>query len=439
MVRTIQASVDILKYIEKIDTSASLAIGLIFGQTCGNRDYIVHMAKTSILPPLKLRTLSDVNDLWLADHAKQATRMLPGGMFVIGVFLVTDTDILAASFPVHLKSLLSQLNKTLSAEYLYGNTDNNEKIILNYCLKTKSIKCKSFEVATSSVKPAEIKFTEDRNKWIKLECRYELDETYFLENNNHEVDLKKHMNIILKDVNNNLKSSVILYDGEVKNEDEILDSFSKKKKILRSSKISYTDSEHDCKPITVTILQSCNEKFTDISIKSTDNQIKIVGQIVSNVWLNPAISFKIATASIVQDIMRSLSTRLEMHWDSLIEEEHKEDSNSIHEPPRRVMITLPQSGITVSDYLFPGEGAEEAKNSVEEILDIKLDGQSDVIQDVEGSIDITNYGGNISQIAEGKVTKEEKEHNRMLFIIGSVFAFIVLIISVLVHILIKYL
>lgn len=50
------------------------------------------------------------------------------------------------------------------------------------------------------------------------------------------------------------------------------------------------------------------------------------------------------------------------------------------------MITIPGTEITVSDYLFPGEGAEEAKTSVEEILDIKLAGLPDEIQEVEGFI-----------------------------------------------------
>lgn len=50
------------------------------------------------------------------------------------------------------------------------------------------------------------------------------------------------------------------------------------------------------------------------------------------------------------------------------------------------MISIPGSEVTVSDYLFPGEGAEEAKNSVEEILDIRLEGLPDEIQEIEGSI-----------------------------------------------------
>lgn len=57
--------------------------------------------------------------------------------------------------------------------------------------------------------------------------------------------------------------------------------------------------------------------------------------------------------------------------------------NCVHEPPRRVLIELPNSNITLSDYLFPGEGPEDAKSSLEELLDIEIKGKLK-IQDVEG-------------------------------------------------------
>lgn len=57
--------------------------------------------------------------------------------------------------------------------------------------------------------------------------------------------------------------------------------------------------------------------------------------------------------------------------------------NCVHEPPRRVLIELPNNNITLSDYLFPGEGPEDAKSSLEELLDIEIKGKLK-IQDVEG-------------------------------------------------------
>jgi hypothetical protein len=59
------------------------------------------------------------------------------------------------------------------------------------------------------------------------------------------------------------------------------------------------------------------------------------------------------------------------------------DMNSVHEPPRRVLISLPNTNIAISDYLFPGEGPHDAKISLEEMLDIKIHNDADVV-DAEG-------------------------------------------------------
>lgn len=64
------------------------------------------------------------------------------------------------------------------------------------------------------------------------------------------------------------------------------------------------------------------------------------------------------------------------------------DLETFHEPPRRVMIKLPSTNVTFSDYLFPGEGPEEALVSSADLLDLTLQ-----LQDVETDIEVT-AGGN---------------------------------------------
>lgn len=51
---------------------------------------------------------------------------------------------------------------------------------------------------------------------------------------------------------------------------------------------------------------------------------------------------------------------------------HFVEKITLHEPPRRVLIALPESKVTFSDYLFPGEGPQEALISSQELLDLKV-------------------------------------------------------------------
>lgn len=46
---------------------------------------------------------------------------------------------------------------------------------------------------------------------------------------------------------------------------------------------------------------------------------------------------------------------------------------------------MPNSNITLSDYLFPGEGPDDAKTSLEELLDIEINGKLK-IEDIEGQV-----------------------------------------------------
>lgn len=55
---------------------------------------------------------------------------------------------------------------------------------------------------------------------------------------------------------------------------------------------------------------------------------------------------------------------------------------TLHEPPRRVLIALPESKVTLSDYLFPGEGPQEALLSLQELLDLEVQ-ESNVQKDIE--------------------------------------------------------
>lgn len=50
--------------------------------------------------------------------------------------------------------------------------------------------------------------------------------------------------------------------------------------------------------------------------------IKLTGQVACKIWLNPKATVRAATKALTEDLVRSLAARLDMHWDSLIEEEH---------------------------------------------------------------------------------------------------------------------
>lgn len=453
MVRSAVADESLLTYIQNLAKLDVLTIGLILGQTAAEKDLVIHFART---PPVQAATekieknkkasdtnvpikkIENISEFWIADHAKHATRMLPGGMYVLGIFVISETDLLSP-FNGKLRAILNQIHKQLSINsYLFGNQEIQDKLVLNYCTATENFTCKTYNVNTSSVKPGDFKFQPKAMKWNQIECKFDVDQTFPIFKGRYDWSLKKHLQAILDTLNKSFEAAVFLYDHEIKDNDEILESLGKKKKITKSK--SSIKDKSESKAIQVSIFLPCDTKDTedDLEIKGCGGFIRIMGQITSKLWLYPKMTIQEASRSVVEDIVRSLASRLEMHWDSLIDEESgsAQDTNSLHEPPRRVLISLPANKVMLSDYLFPGEGANDAFISLSELLDITLQDKKSIVE-VEGQPDLTEIYPSTDQL---NIDGEETQHNsssadsnKFMYVTGFIVALIVLIVSLVIH------
>lgn len=121
--------------------------------------------------------------------------MLPGGMYVLGVFIVSPEEALNP-LPPKIKSVLNRLHKRLEEEkFLFGNSPSNEKLVLNYVTTKKQVVCKSFEIGVGNVKPAEFKFLSSQIKWVQIYCKYQIEQVYHIRENERDWPLKKHMGV----------------------------------------------------------------------------------------------------------------------------------------------------------------------------------------------------------------------------------------------------
>lgn len=143
-----------------------------------------------------IKTINDVQDSWLADHANQATRLLPGGMYVLGIFIVSQDDVLSPLQP-KIKSILAHIYKQLSNEkFMHGNpVDSIEKLVLNYSIKNATYACRSYDTVSTILKSVPFKFSPIENKWHEIECFYELDQVIPIAENEKDLPLKKHMSV----------------------------------------------------------------------------------------------------------------------------------------------------------------------------------------------------------------------------------------------------
>lgn len=452
MVRSVIAEETILPYLNNLACAENYEVGLIIGQNAGQRDYVIHLARTPRTSPaastkesnsefrkttdryVTIKALKDLDEAGVAEHARHVTRMLPGGIFVLGMFVVGPGDVFAESASLsRMRAVLSRIKKVLlTNKFLHGNSPSSEKLVLHLCSTTQRYVCKMLnpDNMVGTPIPVDWKFQSNPTKWHQLDCKYELDQIFPITTRKIAQPLRKHLQEALSCVDEQIHTAVCVIDGEMRDLSESIESIGKKKKGKNSK-----PAPEDGKVLNASMYIPCSKFNDDPDLQVVDccGEMKFLGVLASRVFLHQRASVQEAVEALKEDVIRSFASRLEMHWDSLIEEEHgsPEEHVTLHEPPRRVLVPLPHCRVTLSDYLFPGEGASEALISLEELLDLQVK-ESDVQKELELQADPTEYCSNEIQV-EGESSEDllpvTVSSSTFLFV-GLSFGLVILAISI---------
>ncbi|KAJ2947010.1 hypothetical protein O0L34_g16354 [Tuta absoluta] len=446
MGRTVYSPEYCLQYLEQYASQESFVIGLILGQSIESRETVIHLARTpdekgSNSPLEKSFSMDDVlqqdllgvSEAWVADHAKHVTRMLPGGMFVLGVFVTSKEDIFEEpKLLAKIKSITNCIHKLLdSNSFMYGNCSTlSEKLLLHMSTNTKILTCKSMEVGTgsSSIKAVDWKFMAKPPLWQRLDCYYEFDEIYPVVVKKNGISVKQQFQQILELSQKVIESSVMFIDGELKNGSEALENLNKKKK-PKNSKVTQQDT---LKSMHVSLfVPFANSLPETVEYMECDGSIHFSGIVSSIVFMYPKATVKEAINAVKQDIVRSLSSRFTMHCDALIDDNLlPEEKVCFNEPPRRVLV--PVGSLYLCDYLFPGEAPAEALLSVRELLDLKIT-EGDVVCDVETPADTSEFDALDRDASSEDLLATPQEASQFMYITGICFAMLVLLVSIIIH------
>ncbi|RZF41642.1 hypothetical protein LSTR_LSTR008077 [Laodelphax striatellus] len=444
----------------KLSKTNGFTSGLILGQSSGAKDFVVHLARTplqlTIEPdakdnsslketPKTWNNVTDIEEKELVEHAKQVTWMLPGGMWVLGIFTIGPGDLFnEALAPSKLKSVLTKLTKCLSVDnYKYGNSPSTEKLAFHLNSDSKKYSCRCLDLsqpqASQTFRPVDWKFQSNCTKWLQVDCHYDFEQLspHLITDSNSTPMVKKLLKEILDQSSIMISKAVCTIDGEIRNGTDSLEVTDKKKK----GKTSGNKSTKEEKTFEVNLYFQ-NEEVPNISdslqVVDTTGELRCVGSLSCRVYLHQKASVEEAVKAIKEDIIRSLSSRLEMHWDSLVEDEVESPDELVvlHEPPRRVLIPLPYCKVAFSDYLFPGEDASETLDSLQLLLGLKLN-ESSLLKDFEGQSDPNQYyelNRHSSSYERNKPRiLKDSQVNSQLIITGMIIAALILFTSVLIQ------
>ncbi|XP_064283851.1 protein odr-4 homolog isoform X2 [Passer domesticus] len=370
MGRTYLVEEGIGQYLTELSTKVKPYVtGLLIGQCSPQRDYVIRAVRTppkeqqqeeSLGPP----KLASLDEEWITTHASQVSRMLPGGLLVLGVFMIATPE-LAKDGQNALRKLIFSVEKSLSKRRLWkpGEEEVSDRAALQICSATKKVVCRTYDVQDpkSSAKPADWKYQSALTaSWVALGCTVNVNIHIPLLATSPNHDLEKNTKNGLNRWSKQIENSVFLINGQVKDED--------------------------------TELLEGQKKFRGNTQPSTQfSDVKVLTQL-----------------ALKRDIINTLSDRCEILFEDLILNEgpqKKSFGREYHVLPQRLFVPVAGSSVMLSDYKFGDEAAGEIQERFVEMLDQPVQAEDMHIAEDISTVDICPVTDSPSDTQQAQLTK----------------------------------
>ncbi|XP_004862839.1 protein odr-4 homolog isoform X1 [Heterocephalus glaber] len=351
--------------------------GLLIGQCSSQKDYVILATRT---PPKEEQNesikypktkLDNLDEEWATEHAHQVSRMLPGGLLVLGVFIITTLE-LANDFQNAVRRLIYAVEKSMNRKRLWNFTEEevSERVILHICSSTKKISCRTYDVCDpkSSARPADWKYQNRLStSWLSLECTVHIDIHIPLSATSVSYTLEKNTKNGLTRWAKQIENGIYFINGQVKDEDcDLLEGQKKSRGNTKASSHSF-----DVRVLTQLFLNSDHRSTATVQICS--GSINLKGDVKCRAYIHsnkPKV--KDAVQAVKRDILNTVSDRCEILFEDLLlneSPEKKDSEKEFHILPHRVFVPIPGSTVMLCDYKFGDESAGEIRDHFIEMLD----------------------------------------------------------------------
>ncbi|XP_053095935.1 protein odr-4 homolog isoform X3 [Pangasianodon hypophthalmus] len=393
------------KYLTNLSAAAgSCETGLFIGQCSAQRDFVVLAVRTphretegateSQRTPI---LLDNIDVEWVAEHARQVSRMLPGGVSVLGLFLIAPPEV-SKEVQNTLKKLVFAVDKSISKSKLWDPSEDDvtERITLHICSKTRKAVCKTFDVKDPkcSAKPADWKYQSGiSSSWPLITCNVQLDLQIPVTSENVDKFIKDGLRNWAKQI----ESALCLINGKAVTDDSELLSGPKK-----STKASQQQT------VRAQILVSADDadagQVSSAVVKECSGSVCLRGVVHCRAYIHTnKPKTRHAAQALKRDVVNTVFSRVEMLLEDLLMNEAADLASGEQVLPRRVFAPISGSGLSVCDYIFPDESTADVAERFKEMLGCDLP-EEDVDTSMEAQ---TCYS--VSGVEDG--CDEEANHN----------------------------
>ncbi|KAI4883044.1 hypothetical protein NFI96_031490, partial [Prochilodus magdalenae] len=363
---TVEESVE--RYLTNLSAAAgSCLTGLLIGQSSAQKDFVVLAVKTphreSEGGSESRRVSSPLDDLdaeWVAEHARQVSRMLPGGVSVLGLFLITPPE-LAKEAQNTLKRLIFAVEKYISRSRLWdlSEDDVTDRVTLHICSKTRKAVCRTYDVKDPkcSAKPADWKYQSSiSSSWPMLTCSVKVDLQIPVTESSSEKCIKDGLRRWAKQI----EAGLCLINGRPASDDS---------ELLSGSRKNPKTSQQQTLQAQILVSEEDPVQRCSAVVQTSNGSVCVRGTVHCRAYIHTnKPRTRHAAQAIKRDAVNTVSNRVEM----LLEDLQMNEGGSASEQqglPRRVFAPLPGSGLKVCDYMFPDESATDVADRLKEMLD----------------------------------------------------------------------
>lgn len=387
MGRTLVADLAVQRRIEAFAAEGkSWNIGLVVGQLSTEKDYIVHLisSKTVIendsdgnLP--KDESLEGVNDQTIISHSRQVKRMLIGGLEVVGIFVIAETESLK-TLQGKFRQILFGVHKALGKSD-FAPSCHSDRCLLQICSRTKNITCRTFNMKDpkSSAEPCEWKFQKTIDSFLHLSTSFTLESVIPVTSVALSHTLQKQLTNGLQQIYQNIWNSLATVNDRMIEDDgrPIIPKATSEPNRGRAGRKVAKDEEQGIhlETFDVNLLQEMGREFEAGAKPETEEcgaKLVVRGTISSQAVAHVKLSAAEAVQALKRDIIRSIVARCELLCDDLLQAEEEQDVRVLYEMPLRVYCCLPHTNVRFCDYLFQDETLDDSADRLRLLLGIDV-------------------------------------------------------------------
>ncbi|KAM0855022.1 hypothetical protein ACQ4PT_050044 [Festuca glaucescens] len=303
---------------------------------------------------------------WVAEHARQVSRMLLGGMSVIGIYVWASEGSFKATSP----AVLSQVIRVVSQAVPCYGSDFDERLLIHLSYSPRRWACRICEMASGSLRPCDFKFSKLLTSLQTFRCTY---------------NFETRLNVVQAEPFKKVMSKAISHlTKEVQNAKALIDGV-----LFLDGMTITSESSHK---VDFLLPFKTNLPVGECSLEGVAGLLLFAGSVSALAYLGPKESILEAISDLKADIIASLRSRL----DIILDDDEADDDlatndvenslslkatlvifHELREPysfsfPRRILIPW-LDGSYICDYLQQSETTKDALERCKEVISLETD------------------------------------------------------------------